>query len=162
MPNYKNGKIYKITSKNTEDIYIGSTTKDTINDRYAQHKWAFKQYKSGFANECNYSSRQILERGDCSVELIENYPCLNKYQLKKRECHHIVNTPNAINKIKNPDVLNLTENEYLEMIEKNKNNKLKIRRDCECGGRYENTPADINRHHATKKHQNYLEIIHDK
>jgi hypothetical protein len=160
MPNYSISKIYKIKSENTDEVYIGSTTKKTINDRYSQHKWAYKQYKSGFENECNYSSRAILEKGDCSIELLEEYPCDNEYQLKKREYYLIDNTPNTINKIKNPYILNLTENEYFEMKAKKKEKK--IHRDCECGGRYLNTPQDINRHHATNKHQKYLDFIHDK
>lgn len=160
MPNYANGKIYKIKSENTDKVYIGSTTKKSVNDRYSQHKWAFNQYKNGLENECNYSSRKILEYGEASVELLEEYPCDNVYQLKKREYHYIDNTPNVINKVKNPLILNLSENEYLELRGKEKEKK--IHRDCECGGRFLNTPQDINRHHATKKHQKYLDIIHDK
>ena len=38
MPNYQNGKIYKIHSYQTDDIYIGSTT-NTLSRRFSEHKY---------------------------------------------------------------------------------------------------------------------------
>ena len=44
MVNYQNGKIYKITNSNTNDIYVGSTTDDLCN-RLNQHKYQLKKNK---------------------------------------------------------------------------------------------------------------------
>jgi len=160
MPNFRNSKIYIIKSKNTNDEYIGSTTKKTINDRYSQHKWAFKQFIKGIPTECNYTSRKVLEKGDCWVELIENYPCDSKYQLKQRENHYIINNNNAINKIKYIENDNMTEEEkeqqYINKTEKMKKNK--IFSNCECGGKYQDTQTDIKRHCNTNKHIYYFAI----
>ena len=37
------GRIYKITSSETDDVYVGSTTK-TLRERLSQHKSNYKQY----------------------------------------------------------------------------------------------------------------------
>jgi predicted GIY-YIG superfamily endonuclease len=41
MPDYSNGKIYKLVSDKTAMIYIGSTTQD-LNERLSGHKNEFK------------------------------------------------------------------------------------------------------------------------
>ena len=41
MPDYKNGKIYVIKSKETEDVYIGSTC-SKLNIRLSHHKSAYR------------------------------------------------------------------------------------------------------------------------
>ncbi len=156
MPDYKNSKIYIIKSKNTDKTYVGLTTKKRITDRFSQHKWAYKQIVKGKPSECNYMSKELLKHGDCWVELLEEYPCENKYEIKKRE-NYWINQYDTINKIR---FVEDTEEEHNNMYEKRNANK--IFRDCECGGRFQNIAYDINRHHDTKKHQKYLEIIHHK
>jgi hypothetical protein len=39
------GKIYKITSSKTDDVYIGSTIQ-TLNDRFIKHKSNYKLYQN--------------------------------------------------------------------------------------------------------------------
>ena len=41
MNKYQNGKIYKITSKQTDDVYIGSTIQE-LNKRLIHHKAKYK------------------------------------------------------------------------------------------------------------------------
>ena len=89
MPNYQNGKIYKIHSYQTDDIYIGSTT-DTLSRRFSGHKTNAKR-------NLTVKSKQILEYDDAMITLIENYPCNDKYELEKRERYHIENN-NCVNK----------------------------------------------------------------
>jgi predicted GIY-YIG superfamily endonuclease len=43
MVNYNNGKIYKIVCNKTGLIYIGSTTKNTIQTRLKEHEGRFKK-----------------------------------------------------------------------------------------------------------------------
>jgi len=73
---YSEGKIYKIVCNITGEIYIGSTI-TTLNIRLAHHK----------CDVCK--SKQILERGDYKILLIENYPCKTKQDLLWRERYYI-------------------------------------------------------------------------
>ena len=88
MPNYQNGKIYTLRSKNSDQIYIGSTS-GTLSHRLATHK---NHYTAFLKNKHTYmSSYEIMKFGDCYVELLENYPCDNRKQLTAREGVHVKN-----------------------------------------------------------------------
>jgi P2-related tail formation protein len=94
MPNFSNGKIYKITCNITNKIYIGATCK-TLNARISNHK---NDYKRSLKNKYNYvSSHDIIKNNDYKIELIENYPCNNKKELQERE-KYFINTIHCINK----------------------------------------------------------------
>ena len=80
MNKYQNGKIYKITSKQTDDVYIGSTIQ-SLNDRFACHKFEFKT--------SNNSANHILKYDDVIITLIELYPVNSKLELHQRERYHI-------------------------------------------------------------------------
>lgn len=41
MTEFTNGKIYKLISPNTDDVYVGSTT-ETLSIRFSKHKYDFK------------------------------------------------------------------------------------------------------------------------
>ena len=56
MPDYSKGKIYKLISNHTDDIYIGSTC-DLLSKRLYKHKKAFEYYNNGEKNY--YSSFEI-------------------------------------------------------------------------------------------------------
>ena len=71
---YTDGKIYKLVSKQTDKIYIGST-KCELNVRFNYHKSATN----------TSSSRKILTYADCEIVLIENYPCNSRTELELRE-----------------------------------------------------------------------------
>ena len=87
MPDYKNGKIYKLWSPEGDEIYIGSTTQD-LSRRKAKHK---RQN-----NVCN--SKILFEKyTDVRIELLEECPCDNREQLVKKEGEYIRNN-NCINK----------------------------------------------------------------
>ncbi len=75
MPNYQQGKIYSIRSRSRPElIYVGSTTQ-TLSKRMVGHR----------APNSNCVSKQIIAIGDSYIELIENYPCVDKNQLLARE-----------------------------------------------------------------------------
>lgn len=78
MIKYDLGKIYKIVCNITGEIYIGSTIQ-TLALRLATHKH--------YNNTC--TSKQIIERGDYSIELIENYTCNTRDELHSRERYYI-------------------------------------------------------------------------
>ena len=79
-PVYLTGKIYRMFSKKLPNLqYIGSTTVD-INDRLRQHRHA----------TCNRLLMNLFKKfDDVVIELIEDYPCLNKTQLNIREQFYI-------------------------------------------------------------------------
>ncbi len=78
MPNYQNGKIYKLTSRETSKIYIGSTTQQ-LRDRLYRHRNYLKDIT------CTCSSTEITIHPDATITLIENYPCNNRKELEIRE-----------------------------------------------------------------------------
>ena len=77
MPDYSKSKIYEIVCRITGEKYIGSTTV-LLCQRLAHHR----DFKT---SHCSCISRQIIERGDYYINLIEEYPCENKEQLLKKE-----------------------------------------------------------------------------
>ena len=83
---YSKGKIYKITNDYNNDIYVGSTC-DTLAKRFSTHKKDAHMEKSKdrplykLINEIGFSRFRI--------ELIENYPSEDKYQLLQREGYYI-------------------------------------------------------------------------
>lgn len=87
MPNYQNGKIYKIVDNtNTYDNYYGSTTQ-SLRRRKNEHIYDCKNRKT----KCQ--SYKIIELGNWEMILIENYACENRKQLQEREKYYITNFP---------------------------------------------------------------------
>ena len=83
MPNYKEGKIYKIKCNETGEQYFGSTTY-SLQVRLNSHKSKTKCKKPCMA-------KQIINRGNFQIELVENYSCQTKQELHKRERFYIDN-----------------------------------------------------------------------
>jgi len=149
MPNYKNGKIYKLWSPQCDDIYIGSTTNSLAN-RLGGHK-----------DKRDCSSKYLFENyTDVRIELIEEYPCNNKMELNKREGEHI-----RANFCLNKQIPNRTRQEWNkeyyiankeEITEKNKkwyeNNKEKALE-------YHKNYYEKNKEEIREKHKEYYENI---
>lgn len=85
--------IYRIVSPHTTDVYVGHTTK-TLTKRMEGHMREFGD--KGRKKRC--SSFGVIKCGDAKIELIEEWPCANKFGAKAREAHWIQRTPNCINK----------------------------------------------------------------
>jgi hypothetical protein len=51
MPNYQDGKIYKIICNITDECYIGSTCELTVARRLAGHVIDYKSWKAGKRNK---------------------------------------------------------------------------------------------------------------
>ena len=90
MPNYSLTKIYKIESHLGDKIYIGSTSKQYLSQRLQQHKNSYKRWKNGKYNKIT-SFELFDEYGpeNCSIVLIEEYPCNCKDAKNAREGHFI-------------------------------------------------------------------------
>lgn len=75
---YHNSKIYKITSPQSDKIYIGSTT-TKLSYRLIVHKHHYTYYQN---NKHNYmSSYEIIKFDDAKIELIKNVKCENRNEL---------------------------------------------------------------------------------
>jgi len=136
MPNYKNGKIYKVFSPQSEEIYIGSTT-IPLNQRFYVHK-SSRSCRSKYLFE-NYD--------DVKIALIEEYPCNNEKELTKKEGEHVKS-----NKCLNKNVPGRTAKEWYRDEAYYENNKEKLNKkfNCECGGKH--TFQNKLTHFKTNKH----------
>ena len=81
--NFTHAKIYKLTSSETDEIYIGSTCKKYLSQRLDAHKHDMKKYEQGKKNYI--TSFEILKFDDCKIELIESFPCKSIDELHARE-----------------------------------------------------------------------------
>ena len=93
---FSKSKIYIIRSPSTEKVYVGSTTK-TLAERFTGHKNKCKRWLKN-KSEIYMSSFDIIKYGDAFIELLEQYPCADNTELRKRECVFICSTNHTINK----------------------------------------------------------------
>ena len=98
MTKYKSGKIYKIITNKTKDVYVGSTIKE-LSKRYCQHVYNYKNKINNKKYNKKLSSYEILKHGECGCEikLIEEYKCNSSRELHKREEYWINNTKYCVN-----------------------------------------------------------------
>jgi hypothetical protein len=101
MPDYQNGRIYKIINLETNECYIGSTTL-ALSQRLAQHVVSYKRWLKGKGN--NITSFKIIANDDYDIVLIELFPCNSKEELHARESHY-THTIQCVNKIKNQGLI---------------------------------------------------------
>ena len=82
MNKFTQSKIYKLTSPNTENIYIGSTTERYLSSRLSKHK-----------THCRlggkYTANKIILAGDVKIELLELVECDNVKELRDKERKYI-------------------------------------------------------------------------
>jgi group I intron endonuclease len=85
MPDYSQAKIYKITNDYNDEVYVGSTY-DTLVKRYSAHK---SDAKKNLKLSPLYKLMNEIGFERFRIELIENYSCQDKYQLRQREGYYI-------------------------------------------------------------------------
>jgi hypothetical protein len=78
MPNYSNSKIYRVISEIGKVIYIGGTTQ-TLANRMCDYRKGYKQWVEKRQNYIRVF--EVLNYDDYKIELIQNFPCINKSQL---------------------------------------------------------------------------------
>ncbi len=128
---YAKGKIYKLVSNHTNNIYFGSTT-DSLPKRKSKHKYNYGQYLN---NNYGYTtSFELFKLGDVDIILVEAFPCANKYELFARERFYIEN------------------NECLNKC--NPCTRVKSIINCDCGVQY-NSKSKW-RHENSKHHLEFL------
>lgn len=174
MPNYQDGKIYKLVGYGL--TYIGSTTQP-LSKRKVQHKSA-KHY-----NAACRSCLLFAHGDDVDIVLLEKYPCADKEELNARE-RHWIETTECVNKTipgrtdkeyrdahkdhykqwrtNNKEVLKEKKKTYYENVvkvqrtpefyEQKKNEKVH----CVCGSVVRKN--EYSRHCQSKKHKSFINI----
>jgi len=170
MRDYSKAIIYKIECKITNDVYYGSTT-ESLSERIRKHK---------SCRDC--TAINIIDRGNFTCTIIEEYPCNSKTELEAREGYYIKNNI-CVNRL----IPGRTPQEYyqdnkdkiiVQQKERYQNNKVYILQHnkeyrektkaylkkyyltkikCECG--CEVTRSNLARHIKSKKHEIYLTTL---
>ena len=84
---YKNGKIYCIRNTVNDDVYVGSSCEPYLSKRMVKHRSSAKNERD--RNMLLYQKMNEIGIEHFYIELIENYPCESKDQLRAREGHYI-------------------------------------------------------------------------
>jgi hypothetical protein len=93
---YNNSKIYKITTTNSNNVYIGATVLE-LSERLKYHEQA---YNANIKGKRGYmTSFEILKQGNYEITLIINVNVETKKELDKIEGQYIKNEKNRVNKI---------------------------------------------------------------
>jgi group I intron endonuclease len=77
---YANGKIYKITNCENDQVYVGSTC-TTLTKRFSYHK----KQRNPLIHKPLYKLMTELGTDKFSISLIEAYPCTNHTELFRKE-----------------------------------------------------------------------------
>jgi len=144
---YSKGKIYKIWSFNTDEIYIGSTIQ-ALSERLRGHERSLKCHKKTGKKYC--VSFIILENEHYDIELIEYCPCKTKDELCRRE-GELQREIECVNQ----KIAGRTGKEYYEENKEPIAKRKKIRIICECGT--DIAKADKARHIKTLLHIKLME-----
>ena len=124
------GRIYKLTSGQTDKVYIGSTTR-TINRRFTEHRRNFKLWMDGHTNYV--TSVELCKFDDCKVELIYQGLFDSKKDLLRLEGEYIGNNNDCVNKA----IAGRTLQEYEESRRDKHNEWKRIKETCTiCNGHY--------------------------
>ena len=174
MPNYQNGKIYKIVCNSTGRIYIGSTYY-TLKERLKKHELDYERYVIG---KMGYTrSFDILKDKNYTIELIKDFPCNSRKELEREEGQQQLTAMDDENIVCiNKNIMGRTREEYVEYYkeyykEYQENNREQLKEyhkewyqknkekqnkkfNCPCGGRYANRYKE--RHFKSIKHKTYL------
>ena len=160
---FNKGKIYKITNDYNDDIYIGSTC-DTLIRRFNGHKGGSKNEKK--QNRPIYKLMNEIGFERFRIELIEDYPCTDKYELRQRETYYIREIGTLNSKIEcrtrkqyqedNKEQIQKQRKTYYESNKDKILDEQKVKINCECGCIV--NKFDIQRHKRTIKHQELMKI----
>ena len=89
------GRIYKITSSETDGVYVGSTTR-TLRSRFANHIYDYHGYLRG---ERHYTkSCEVVKFPDAQIELLHEGLFESTADLFRLEGEYIQTTENCINR----------------------------------------------------------------
>ena len=166
MTSYDKAKIYKIVPDceevNCDDVYIGSTTKQYLSQRMAQHKYEYKKWKEG-NNISKTMSFLIFDKygpENCKILLIEEISCASKDELKAKEAEHIKNQ-----RVVNKQIPNRTSKEFYHdkmkdmsfRIKEQERSKLKYKKKIENNSDYNKEYYLKNKDRIKRNQEVYLQ-----
>ena len=159
MPNYNNGKIYKIIDSENKVIYIGSTT-EKLCSRYAKHKHKaignkiilLENYPCNCREELVKKEQELIEQYDNLLNKHRAYNSIEYHKEYKKEYH--LNYHNEYYE-KNKDKLSEKNKVYREKHKVEISQKAKVKVICECG--CEIRKDIILKHKKTQKHIKLME-----
>jgi hypothetical protein len=171
MPNYQNGKIYKLVNTEGTLTYIGSTCQ-SLAQRKAKHHSDFKCWKLGKRHYV--SSYKIFEDDEegCQIVLLEAVVCNNRNELEKRERYYIESNE-CVNKYRPTRTMKEWVDENKEKLksynqnyfQNNKNAIYEKRNTNECKEYMSNYLAlyyHTNKEEILKQHREYRQQNKDK
>lgn len=119
---YQRAKIYKITDLAYTECYYGSTCQ-TLSKRMGEHRSYYKIYKQD-KRDFFYTSFILFDKyglENCKIELVEDYECKTKEELRQREGWWIKNNPCVNKTIAGRDRKEWTQDNKEHMKEYRKN-----------------------------------------
>ena len=158
MPNYANGKIYKIECSETGEVYFGSTCLP-LSTRFGEHR---RDCKSK-----NLTSKSLISRGKATISLVEDFACENRKQLEEKERFYIENYECVNKKIPGGIIWgeeikcecgSIVKRENLAKHKKTKKHARMMSHSEEytpcgvCGDMVKNNPASLQAHKQTNRH----------
>ena len=164
MPNYQEGKIYKIYNTINDDIYIGSTTQKLC-DRMREHR---DRHRNEPPDALLYKAFAEYGIDNFFIELIEKCPCNDIEELRRKEGEYMKLIKSSLNTY----LAGRTRQEYRDTHKEQKATRMKTYREmnkqkinernaekvtCECGCVVSN--GYLSRHRQSKKH---IELMKDK
>ncbi len=184
---YNNGKIYILTSKQTNKVYIGSTTKE-LHERFNKHIGHLTHFNKEEGNFHYITSFELIQHDDCEISLLEEVNVETKEELHQYEATYIKSNNNCVNKVipgqtdheyylahkdkilayakkyakEHPEATLKNAKKFRETHKEEINAKQKEVMDCPCGDTY--TKSNKVTHEKSKKHKKFLEtgVIEDK
>ena len=151
---YENGKIYCLSSNNSDLFYLGSTVL-SLAKRLQCHENEYRRYQKG-THRSYCSSYDVLATGNYSISLLNEYPCHNKRQLEMEEGYeieHNLQYAGCVNQyIPGMSVRLGGKNQYMKELWKNTEIIT-----CECDGKYHDCTYERKTHFETKIHKYWIE-----
>ena len=160
--NFSKAKIYKITNDYNDDVYVGSTC-NTLVKRFCQHKGdAPKEDRThlplnNLINEIGFNRFRI--------ELIEDYPCKDKYELNQRQGFYIRQFGSLNHNVKgrNKEEYSKTEQaRYLQKESRERNKESRIEYDKEYYEQNKETIAEKRKKYIETNKNKIQEYIKEK
>ena len=156
MSKYTEGKIYKLTSSQTDKVYIGSTIK-SLNDRFSDHKYHYKRWLKSQMNKI--TSYDLLQYTDVKIELIKEFPCDTRTELEKEEGKIILDN-NCVNRC----VAGRTKKEYVEANKEKVKERQKeyVEANKEKINEYYKEYVEANKEKINERRKEYVEANKEK
>ena len=142
------GRIYKITSPNTDKVYVGSTT-GTIEKRLREHMKDYKMFLKGIDGVHHIISYDVIEHGDPEIHLIYEGLFDSNSDLFRLEGETMQSIANCCNTM----IMGRTRREYRDEYDVKNRDFIKERKHVSYENHRESTLTRVNA---------YAERIRDK